>query len=120
MTMDKNLKRDGAEKSHSPVLVDSTSEDSDSLDHIEGENGSIKLMKILNVVDDKFRLIDFDARVGLNAAKVYHNFPCLLDEENRRFYVYLGDVSIEKFNKSTFMNLANFAEENGAKTMILI
>ena len=77
-------------------------------------------MKILNVTDDKFRLIDFDARVGLNASKVYHNFPCLLDEVNNRFFVYLGDVTIEKFNKSTFMNLANFAEENGAKTMILI
>jgi hypothetical protein len=51
MTMDKNLKRDGAEKSHSPVLVDSTSEDSDSLDHIEGENGKIPIVLVLTLTN---------------------------------------------------------------------
>jgi alcohol dehydrogenase class IV len=32
----------------------------------------------------------------------------------------MGDVPIEKFNKSTFMNLANYAEKNGAQSMILV
>jgi hypothetical protein len=74
----------------------------------------------LKVKDDKFKLFDFDAKVGLNASQVHSNYPCLLDEEHKRFYVWLGDVPLDKFNKSTFLNLANFAENNGASKMVLI
>jgi hypothetical protein len=33
------------------------------------------------------------------------------DEESHRFYVWLGDLAIEKFTKTTFLNLVNFAEK---------
>jgi hypothetical protein len=43
-----------------------------------------------------------------------------MDEENKRFIVSLGDITIDKFTKSTFMNLANFAEEKGATSMVFV
>jgi len=68
-------------------------------------------MKMIKLNDDKFKLMDFDAKVGLNASVLHHNYPCLLDEDKKKFFVWLGDITIDKFNKSTFMNLANFAEK---------
>jgi hypothetical protein len=32
----------------------------------------------------------------------------------------MGALGMEKFNKSTFMNIATYAENNGAKSLILI
>jgi len=43
-----------------------------------------------------------------------------LEETNKRFFVWLGDVTIDKLTKSTFMNLANFADERGATKMVMI
>lgn len=43
-----------------------------------------------------------------------------MDQENCRFYVWMGDATIEKFTKSTFMNLVDFAEKAGATSIILI
>jgi len=43
-----------------------------------------------------------------------------LDEENKRFYIWLGDITIDKFTKSTFMNLVTFAESKGAVNMTFI
>jgi len=42
------------------------------------------------------------------------------DEETKRFYVWLGDVTIDKFTKTTFLNLVNFAEKAGSTKMILV
>jgi len=103
------------------VLADSTSDDSESLDNGAASHGScLKLMKMVKLNEDKFKLMDFDAKVGLNASVLHHNYPCLLDEEKKRFFVWLGDITIDKFNKSAFMNLANFAESNGASSMVLV
>jgi len=77
-------------------------------------------MKLVKITDDKFKLCEFEAKVGLNASQSFSNFYCLLEETNKRFFVWLGDVTIDKFNKSTFLNLVNFAEENGAEKMVLI
>jgi len=43
-----------------------------------------------------------------------------MDNENKRFYIWLGDITVNKFTKSTFMNLANFAESKGALSMVLV
>jgi len=43
-----------------------------------------------------------------------------LDEDKKRFYVWLGDITVDKLTKSTFMNLATFAEEKGALVMVMI
>ena len=42
------------------------------------------------------------------------------DDATKIFYVWLGDLSIEKFTKTIYMNLINFAEKAGSSKMILI
>jgi len=75
---------------------------------------------MVNVQEDAYRLFEFDSRVGLNASQTHHSFPCLFNEEKKVFYVLLGNATIDKFTKSTFMNLANFAEKSGAKQIVLV
>jgi hypothetical protein len=65
------------------------------------------------------KLYEFDARVGLNGSHCQWSFPCLLNED-MCFFVWLGDVTIDKFTKTTFMNLVAFAEKASAAKMILI
>jgi hypothetical protein len=65
-------------------------------------------------------MYEFDSRVGLNGQKCLWMFPCILDSVHSRFFVWMGDVSIEKFTKSTFMNLVGFSEKAGAKQLILV
>jgi hypothetical protein len=79
-----------------------------------------KLIKLFKVTEGKFKIMDFEVKVGLNAQTTFQIFPCLLDEVSRTFYIWLGDITIEKFNKSTFMNLTNYAEENNAKKMVIV
>jgi hypothetical protein len=109
------------DKVSSPVLVDSTSDESESSEGEVDKQGSCsKLRKLVKVNGDNFKFFDFEAKVGLNAAHMHSYFPCLLEETRKRFFVWLGDVTIDKFNKSTFLNLVNFAESNGAENMVLI
>jgi len=42
------------------------------------------------------------------------------DDSTKIFYIWLGDLSIEKFTKTIYMNLVNFAEKAGSSKMILI
>jgi len=42
------------------------------------------------------------------------------DDATKIFYIWLGDLSIEKFTKTIYMNLVNFAEKAGSSKMILI
>jgi len=65
-------------------------------------------------------MYEFDSRVGLNGQKCLWMFPCILELVHSRFFVWMGDVSIDKFTKSTFMNLVGFAEKSGAKELILV
>jgi hypothetical protein len=65
-------------------------------------------------------MYEFDSRVGLNGQKCLWKFPCILDLTHNIFFVWMGDVTIDKFTKSTFMNLVGFAEKSGAKQMILV
>lgn len=75
---------------------------------------------MVKVNEENFKLCDFEAKIGLNGSQKHSNFPCLLEEDSKRFFVWLGDVTIDKFNKSTFLNLVNFAENNGANKMVLV
>jgi len=77
-------------------------------------------MKLIKINDDKFKMFEFDSRVGLNGQQCLWKFPCILEEENMRFFVWMGDVTIDKFTKSTFMNLVGFAEKAGAYQLILV
>lgn len=79
-----------------------------------------KLRQMFKVSDLGTKLIDIDSKVGLNGSQTHWSFPCMHDEESQRFYVWLGDVSIEKFTKTTLMNLVSFAEKAGSTKMILV
>jgi len=68
----------------------------------------------VKVDEDKAKLFELDSRVGLNGSKCHWNFPCIMDESTSRFFVLLGNVTIDKFTKSTFLNLVAYAEKQGA------
>jgi len=72
--------------------ADSTSDDSSSSDEgdIEKYGSCSRLMKLLNLADDQFKMYEFDARIGLNGAKCLWMFPCIMDMKNKRFYVWMG------------------------------
>jgi hypothetical protein len=79
-----------------------------------------RMMELFQVKDGQAKYFELDSRVGLNGSKTCWSFPCVLDEETQRFFVWLGDITVDRFTKTTFLNLANFAESNGAKQMVLI
>ena len=64
--------------------------------------------------------INIDSKVGLNGAQTNWSFPCMHDEDSKRFFVWLGDLHIEKFTKSTLLNLVDFAEKAGCSKMVLV
>jgi len=57
---------------------------------------------------------------GLNGSKLHSSFPCLFVEESGHFIVWLGDVTIDKFTKSTFLTIAEFAENQGASQLVFV
>ena len=75
---------------------------------------------MVKVSEDRFKLIELDSRVGLNAAYCLESFPCLLDEVKAKFFVFLDDITIDKFTKTTFLNIVSFAEKSGASSLIFI
>eukprot|EP00347_Sterkiella_histriomuscorum_P004384 403360666 len=80
----------------------------------------LQLTSILKVKAGMHKLYDIDSRVGLNGSRSLWSFNCLQDEESKCFFVLLGDLSLEKFTKTTFLNLVSFAEKTGSKQLILI
>lgn len=72
------------------------------------------LIEILKLKEGSYKIYDIDSRVGLNGSKSFSQFQCLNDEESHRFYIWMGELAIEKFTKTTFLNLVNFAEKAGA------
>ena len=65
-------------------------------------------------------MFELDSRVGLNGSHHFQSFACLFDEQNLRFFVMLGETSIDKFTKSTYMNFVSFAEKHGAASIVLV
>ena len=45
-------------------------------------------------------------------------YPCVLSDKN--FFVWIASTKIAYFDKSTFMNVANFAEAQGATDLYLL
>jgi hypothetical protein len=72
------------------------------------------MIEILKLKEGSYKLYDIDSRVGLNGSKCFSQFQCLHDEDSQRFYVWMGGMTIDKFTKTTFLNLVNFAEKAGA------
>lgn len=106
---------------NSPVAAaDSTSDDTSSNEDGDATGSCSKLRKLFRVPENKDIAYEFDSRIGLNGSQVHCTFPCLLDQENKRFYVWLGDITIDKLTKSTFLNIADFAENKGAQSMVFV
>ena len=70
--------------------------------------------------EDSFSLYEIDSRMGLNGCKCHWVFPCLMEEQSQRFFVMLGEASIDKLTKSTFLNLVDFAEKASAIELVLV
>lgn len=59
-------------------------------------------------------------RAGLNGSQCLSSTQCLFDEVKKNFYVWIVDSSIDKFTRSTLLNIVDFAEKKGAKNLIFI
>jgi len=78
------------------------------------------MINLIKLAEDKYKLYELDSRTGLNGSKCLESFPCMMDEEHNNFYVWLGDITIDKLTKTTFLNIVSFAEKAGASALILI
>jgi len=103
---------------------DSTSEDTLSIN--KSLNSSPEaiacqpLLEKIEVSKSKYQTFLIDSVAGLSGNEKLREYPCLLNEENSKFFVLLGDTEFSLFSKSTFMNLCNFAEKNGASSVVLL
>jgi len=78
------------------------------------------MTSVIKVRQGRFRVYELNSRVGLNGSKSLEKFECLMETENKKFFVNLGDISIDKFTKSTFLNMVEFAEKAGASSLVVI
>jgi len=63
------MKKNGSDNDGSPVvLVDSTSDESDSMEDGVANGSCSKMIKIFKVSADKFSAYEFDSKVGLNCS----------------------------------------------------
>lgn len=93
-----------------------TQSDTSSNDSIEHEASVKPIIDILNV--SSFNSFVINSQAGLSGTTTIATYPCVLTAT--KFFVWLGATSITVFDKSTFMNLANLAEKEGATDMYLI
>ena len=78
------------------------------------------LTNIIKVREGRFRMFELDSRVGLNGSQSFVSFDCLMETESKRFFVWLGDITIDKFTKTVFLNIVQFAENAGASSMVIV
>ena len=79
-----------------------------------------RLQQIFKSEIGKSRLFEVDSRIGLNGTSTFWSFPCLHDEAKEILIVWLGDINFDKFTKTTFMNLVNFAEKSNCKQIVFV
>jgi len=103
------------------TAVESASDDSASTDEEnEAQPKQEQMTSVIKVKEGRFRMYELDSRVGLQGCKSLVSFDCLMETESKRFFVWLGDVTIDKFTKSTFLNIVSFAEKAGASSMVVV
>ena len=78
------------------------------------------MQHLFRVKDEHAKMFDLDSRVGLNGSQSNWAFSAVLDEATKRFYIWLGDATIDKFTKSTFLNIVNFAEKQSGNQVVLV
>jgi hypothetical protein len=59
-----------------------------------------------------------DSCAGLSGDQVVAKFPCALSD--RKFFVWISETSLSLFDKHTFMNLAEFAEQKSATQIVFL
>jgi hypothetical protein len=123
------VKGEGSSLIKKPHQAEETSEDSASTDEGLGQGIQYlthhldycqRMSQMFQIKDGQAKHFELDSKVGLNGSQTCWSFPCIYDQERQKFFVWLGDITIERFTKTTFLNLANFAENTGAKQMVLI
>lgn len=118
------------------MVVDSTSDDTESFDaksqksQETAETEDIEdlfiaekckpMTSLMPNLPPACRHFVFDACAGLSGSETLSQYPCIFEPQNARFFVWLGDTDLALFTKSTFMNLSNFAESAGARTVIFL
>jgi hypothetical protein len=78
------------------------------------------MQSLLRLDESQVKNFEIDSRVGISGTKTCWKFPCVYDDSTEKFFVWMGDVMIDKFTKTTFMNLVNFGQNLGATNMVLI
>jgi len=92
---------------------------SDTASNFSAENESPfgRMLLALKLTPNYEKLV-FDAQGGLTGTKIIASFQCILDGE--RFFVHLGDTEYTLFDKNTLFNLADVAENKGAKDFYIL
>lgn len=67
---------------------------------------------------DSFESFVIDSQAGLTGKHIIAQYPCILSAN--KFFVWIGSTDISIFGKTTLMNLADLAEQKGAKEMYLL
>jgi len=78
------------------------------------------MQSLLRLDESQVKNFEIDSRVGISGATTCWKFPCVYDDSTEKFFVWMGDVTIDKFTKTTFLNLVNFGQNLGATNMVLI
>lgn len=104
----------------SPDDSASTEEFGKSYIYFNRIDNCLKLQQLFKIESDKCKLFEVDSRIGLNGSSTLWSFPCLQDDVREHLIVWLGDINIDKFTKTTFMNLVNFGEKANCKKMIFV
>lgn len=66
----------------------------------------------------QFNSYVINTKAGLTGTTTIAQYPCILTEN--QFFVWVGTTDIQLFDKNTYMNLANLAEEKCATDMYLL
>ena len=78
------------------------------------------MMSLLQCKDGEAKYFDIESKTGLKGSQTCWSFPCIYDQARQKFFVWMGEVTIDRFTRTTYLNLVNFAENQGAKQMVLI
>jgi hypothetical protein len=100
---------------------DQLSHDSASTDEGAANQNDLCLtmMQLFQCKEGQAKYFDIESKVGLQGSQTCWSYPCIQDAAREKFFVWMGDVPLDRFTKTTFLNLVNFAENAGAKHMIL-
>ncbi len=74
-------------------------------------------MRILNA-DNNAQFYLIQIKGGLSGDQELIHYPCLLT--NKKLFAFIGSTPVVYFNSSTVLNLANFGEKIGSKSLFLI